>query len=139
MRPIAVVSVVVGLLSAIPMAGAQAEKPSDGCPPAASGFVLYPINNPGWTLGVDPVPSEGEEPLWDITLPGVIEVFGSLESAADALGFESVDALYEWVLAGWLSFDKNGDAMVCVQDMPNTPGIPPFIFNFIDNRASVPG
>jgi hypothetical protein len=34
--------------------------------------------------------------------------------------------------------DKNRDEILCFLDLPNTPGIPPFAFNVIDNTASVP-
>ena len=36
------------------------------------------------------------------------------------------------------TLDTNRDEILCVLDLPNTPGIPPFAFNVIDNTASVP-
>jgi hypothetical protein len=36
------------------------------------------------------------------------------------------------------SLDTNRDEILCFLDLPNTPGIPPFAFNVIDNTASVP-
>jgi hypothetical protein len=44
----------------------------------------------------------------------------------------------EELLAFLVRFDKNQDEVLCFQDLPDTPGIPPFAFNVIDNTASVP-
>jgi hypothetical protein len=118
-------------------AGPAASDEERGCPPEASGFVLYPINDPDWMIG-DPLPAPGEEPIWDITVAGTLEVFPSLEEAAEAFGFASVDELYEFALAGWLSVDTNADSSVCIQDFPVTPGLPPYVFNFVDNHTRVP-
>jgi hypothetical protein len=59
-----------------------------------------------------------------------VELFESLQAGLDALGFVDVDEVYGFVLGGWLSWDKNGDSLVCTQDMPDTNGHPAFIFNF---------
>ena len=34
------------------------------------------------------------------------------------------------------STDKNGDGLVCMKDLPDTPGIPPFVTQLMDNVAS---
>ena len=99
--------------------------------------MLYPINNPNWTT-TDPVPGPAEEPLWDLTVGGLVEVFGSVEAAAGALGFGSVSELYAFVLALWLDLDKNDDTFVCIQPLPEVSQIPPYFFNGIDNNAHVP-
>jgi len=114
---------------------AHAAPTPGGCPPAASGFVLYSING---EVG-DPAPAPGVEPLWDVTVVApFIEVFGSLQAGIETLGFADADELYSFVIGGWLRFDHNGDSKVCVQDFPNTNGLPAFIWNFIDNNAKVP-
>ena len=39
--------------------------------------------------------------------------------------------------AGWNAFDKNNDGMLCVMDLPDTPGdLGGWIFNVIDNTAA---
>jgi hypothetical protein len=131
-RSILVLLVVSSMFVALPSHAASAP---GGCPPAASGFVLYPING---EVG-DPAPAPGVEPLWDVTVVApFIEVFGSLQAGIDALGFADADDLYAFVIGGWLRFDHNGDSKVCVQDFPNTNGLPAFIWNFVDNNAKVP-
>jgi hypothetical protein len=35
--------------------------------------------------------------------------------------------------------DKNDDDLVCVKDLPDTPGSPSYIRNVVDNTASTPG
>jgi hypothetical protein len=34
-------------------------------------------------------------------------------------------------------YDTNSDGNVCIQDLPDTPGTPSYIANFIDNTANV--
>jgi D-serine deaminase-like pyridoxal phosphate-dependent protein len=36
------------------------------------------------------------------------------------------------------SVDANRDEIVCSRDLPDTPAIPPFISNVLDNKARVP-
>jgi hypothetical protein len=131
-RSILVLLVVSSMFVALP---AHAASTPGGCPPEASGFVLYPING---EVG-DPAPAPGVEPLWDVTVVApFIEVFGSLQAGIDALGFADADDLYAFVIGGWLRFDHNGDSKVCVQDFPNTNGLPAYIWNFVDNNAKAP-
>jgi hypothetical protein len=44
-------------------------------------------------------------------------------------------AFFEGLFA---SFDKNGNGLVCLKDLPDTPGIPPFVTQLADDvsRAS---
>lgn len=126
------------IVASLPLFGAapaMAGSPGD-CPPSPSGFVMYPING---EIG-DPAPTtSGIEQLWDDTIVGPFtEVFGSLEAGLEAFGFESADELYAIVLAEWLSIDKNGDSNLCLKDLPNTPGTPPWVFNADDNNAKPP-
>lgn len=38
---------------------------------------------------------------------------------------------------GWAKFDKNGDDVLCVKDVPDTPGhLGSWIFNVVDNIAN---
>jgi hypothetical protein len=45
-----------------------------------------------------------------------------------------IDAL----LAALQGFDKNDDDLVCVKDLPDTPGSPSFVRNVVDNTANTP-
>jgi hypothetical protein len=72
---------------------------------------------------------------------------GGCPPAFDALTFaEAIELAHETgapgtdeeLLAILVSLDKNQDEVLCFQDLPDTPGIPPFFFNVIDNTASVP-
>jgi hypothetical protein len=52
-----------------------------------------------------------------------------------ALGYPLTREELEAALRG---VDQNGDETVCSLDLPDTPVIPPFISNMLDNTASVP-
>jgi hypothetical protein len=52
-----------------------------------------------------------------------------------ALGYPLTPEELEAALRG---VDQNGDEIVCSLDLPDTPVIPPYISNMLDNRASVP-
>jgi hypothetical protein len=43
------------------------------------------------------------------------------------------------LLAHLQGLDKNGDNLVCVKDLPDTPGSPSFVRNVVDNTANTPG
>ena len=58
----------------------------------------------------------------------------SIGESADLLLAEGFPATRQEIIEGLSRFDKNGDALVCVMDFPDTPGNPSFVFNFIDNR-----
>jgi hypothetical protein len=120
----------------LPTWHAQASPGVGACPPGATGFVRYPIVG---EIG-DPAPARGEEPLWDMAEDGVLaEGFSSLEEFIEFFGFESVDDLYTFALAGWLEVDKNGDRLVCVREFPpQQNGSPAYYFLFRDNVAQVP-
>jgi hypothetical protein len=130
MRRIFVV-VTVAALSALGITPAFAA----GCPSKASGFVPYPIHG---SLG-DPAPAPGVEPLWDSLVAGAGEEGVTVEELAASLGLD-VNGLYNFALAGWLGFDKNGDRTVCVRPFPDeSQGKPAYFFNFIDNNAAASG
>jgi len=72
------------------------------------------------------------EAWWERTVEGT-EFEGV--TAVD-LGFDSEDALYEFVtVAQWAELDKNGDGLLCMKDGPNTPGFPDYLFIGVDNNA----
>ncbi len=49
-----------------------------------------------------------------------------------------VPASDEELLAHFASLDKNGDENLCLANLPDTPGIPSYGVNLIDNTARVP-
>jgi hypothetical protein len=51
------------------------------------------------------------------------------------LGYPLTPEELEAALRG---LDQNQDEIVCSLDLPDTPAIPPFISNVLDNKASVP-
>ena len=52
-----------------------------------------------------------------------------------ALGYPLTPEELEAAIRG---VDANRDEIVCSLDLPDTPVIPPFISNMLDNKASVP-
>ena len=105
------------------------------CPPAVSGFRLYPVVG---SVG-DPAPDPGDDPLWDLLASSAAEEGLTLQDLVVLSGSGTLDGLYAFVIGGWLHVDKNGDRMVCVQRFPeNQQGKPAFFWNFIDNNAQVP-
>jgi len=62
----------------------------------------------------------------------------SIEQAVEikiALGYPLTPEELEAALRG---VDQNRDEIVCSLDLPDTPVIPPYISNMLDNVASVP-
>jgi hypothetical protein len=137
MRRILVLVVLAVGLPAVGLLGAgvspAAASVGRACPADASGFVMYQIHgSPG-----DPAPAPGAEPLWDILVAGAEQEGLTVEGLADSLGLD-VNGLYNFALGGWLGLDKNGDRNVCVRKFPQqSQGQPAYLFNFIDNNASV--
>ena len=109
---------------------ASAEQPTD-CPASQSGFTPFEITG---TIG-DPRPAPGEEPLWDQFVAGVLsEGFATIEEFAATHDFESVDALYDFVLAGWLDVDRNANRLVCNRPFPpQQRGFEAYFFLFRDD------
>jgi hypothetical protein len=52
-----------------------------------------------------------------------------------ALGYPLTPQELEAAIRG---VDKNQDEIVCSLDLPDTPVIPPFISNMLDNKSSAP-
>lgn len=42
------------------------------------------------------------------------------------------------LLAALQGIDKNDDDLVCVKDLPHTPGSPSYVRNVVDNTAHAP-
>lgn len=133
MRRSVVASAVVGLVLAIAFAPLASADIIRTCPAEESGFVRYEIHG---QIG-NPAPDPGDEPLWDRFAIDAVTAFGSLEALIEAFGFESEADLYAFLLGGWYGWDKNGDDHICIQDFPDTPGTPAYIWNGIDNSARV--
>lgn len=70
-------------------------------------------------------------------MEGIAEAGLTVEESASLFGFGSVDAFRSWVITGVLAdWDKNGNGYVCIADLPNTPGLPGYIFNATDDNSS---
>jgi hypothetical protein len=128
---------VIATLGAIvfPFGGLASAAPGD-CPPAASGFVAYPVVG---SAG-DPAPDPGDDPLWDLLASSAAEEELTLQDLVVLSGSGTLDGLYALVVGGWLGWDRNGDQMICVQRFPaQQQGKPAFFWNVIDNNAQVSG
>ena len=109
------VSIVVAL--AVP---AVASKPSSDCPAEASGWVR--VDGEGW---------------WEATVAGILEEGLTVEGEAERFGFgDDVDAFKAAVIENIFFFDKNDNGYICMQDLPNTPGLGAFIINAVDDMSS---
>jgi hypothetical protein len=67
--------------------------------------------------------------------PGFIDDAFTLEEAlAYKVGLPTGSV--EYFTGYFASTDKNGDGLVCMKDLPDTPGIPPYVTQLMDNVAS---
>jgi hypothetical protein len=121
------------LVSAAP---AVAAPPSKSCPPGASGYVAVPVDW-AWQSG-DGLPAAGDDPAWDFALAGFVAEGLTAEEVAALFGFGSVEELYGFALDDRRAIDRDANGWVCLKDLPDTPGIPAFIFQFVDDRAAAP-
>jgi hypothetical protein len=119
------------VLSAPAVLGA---KPANTCAAEASGYFL--VDRDLW---------------WDVTVAGfeaegipVYEADGTTFTAefnAFAADFGLIDgAGLEAFVRGpqWDAFDHNANGLTCMKRRPNTPGNPAYLFNGVDDQASVP-
>ena len=60
----------------------------------------------------------------------------TLDEAADLLLRQGVPASRDEVLARLAEVDRNADRRLCFKDLPDTPGIAPYAYNYRDNRRS---
>jgi len=115
-------------------APAAAAPPSKSCPPGSSGYVAVPVDW-AWKFG-DGLPAADADPAWDLALTGFAAEGLTAEEVAALFGFGSVEELYGFALDDRRAIDRDANGWVCLKDLPDTPGIPAFIFQFIDDRAA---
>ena len=117
------------VLLALPSA-ALAAPPGGACPAANSGWVR--VDREAW--------------WFDWTVPGFaqegIDVYDGEEFSAEFeqfardFGFESAQALMDWVLGEqWATLDLNENDFLCIKDAPNTPGYPGYLFLGKDDKV----
>lgn len=72
--------------------------------------------------------------------PGFIDDAFTLGNAlaykAQAYQDELPEEVVEYFTGYFATTDKNGDGLVCMKDLPDTPGIAPFVTQLMDNVAS---
>ena len=115
-------------------ASVAAAPPPKSCPPGASGYVAVPVDW-AWKFG-DGLPPAGDDPAWDRALAGFAAEGLTAEEVAALFGFASVEELYGFALDDRRAIDRDANGWVCLKDLPDTPGIPTFIFQFVDDRAA---
>jgi hypothetical protein len=106
--------------------------PVGSCPPGKWMESTFPLD---WQPG-DPTDPNGENLILQSGVAGLVAVFGSLEAAMAAFGFESFDAFYAEIAdPGFNKADHNGDGVLCFELYPATSNNPPYTQNTIDNTA----
>lgn len=113
---------------------AVAAKPSTGCPAAASGYFLVD-RDLWWDITVDGFEAAGIPVYEDdgVTFTAEFDAFAAEFGLVDGAGLE--DFVRN---AQWEAFDHNDNGLTCMKRRPITPGIPAFVFNGVDDQASVP-
>lgn len=111
---------VVFLVSLSAPMAALASKPGENCPASPSAYV--DVDADGW---------------WAGTVAGIEDGGLSLEEVAEVLGYASVAEMEAGIKESIIStFDKNGNGIICMGDLPNTPGNPAYLFRVIDDNSS---
>ena len=87
-------------------------------------------------LGLTAAPSEAVKPTGVCSRAFDMTTFEEALVLAHETGVPVPDEELLMVLAG---VDRNQDEVLCFKDMPDTPGLPSFFMNVVDNTASVPG
>ena len=59
----------------------------------------------------------------------------TLSQGADLMISQDVPATRDKVLARLAEVDRNADGRLCFKDLPETPGIAKYTFQYVDNRA----
>ncbi len=80
-------------------------------------------------------PSGATKPVGVCPPPFDQQTFAEALVVAHETGVPASD---EELLAVFMSLDTNGDENLCFMNFPDTPGIPSWAVNIIDNTASVP-
>lgn len=120
MRKTVVALVTISMLLLVTAPALAKGKPVNGCPASASGWVL--VDGEGW---------------WAATVEGFAQEGLTAEEAAAEFGFTDVEEFKEWVIVGaFTGIDKDGNGLVCMQDLPNTPGLPGYLINIVDDNSS---
>jgi hypothetical protein len=60
----------------------------------------------------------------------------TVAASADLLLSQGSPLTYDQLVSSLSALDRNGDRTLCVMDLPNTPGLPPYVYNFVDNRVA---
>jgi hypothetical protein len=120
-RSIAVLAGVVLAASIVPSAVARSNV-GGGCASEASGFVR--VDAEGWWERTVDYGFGGDTGLAVEVLAPLIGVDATLQAVSGAI--------QDGIIATW---DKNGNGFVCWKDMQDTPGIPPWVFNGIDDSS----
>ena len=116
----------------LPIAPAQADKPSAGCPGNFQQSV-FPLD---YQIG-DPIDPDGLNLLVQLGIAGTIEEFGSLKAGLEAFGFDTFDEFYAAVVdPAYNRIDRNDDGILCFQPFPSQSNIPAYLANTIDNTAA---
>jgi hypothetical protein len=127
------VCTVVGALLAGSMSAASATKPSRGCDNDSWQTTVFPRD---WQPGED-FDLNGLNTLHEATLAGLIEDFGSLDAAIEALGLGDLDGIAAAELSGDLKYDKNMDGILCWKPFRGSSDVQPsYYFNVVDNTAN---
>ena len=128
------ITIAIAMVMSVVAASGSASAAPGSCPRSTSGFVRYEVvGSPG-----DSAPAAGEDALWDLLVEtAALEGF-TVEDFVEIEGLASLDEFYALVVTGWLGWDKNGDAMICVKRFPpHQQGAPAFAWNIIDNNAQI--
>ena len=81
-------------------------------------------------------PAPGVDEWWDMTLEGIAAEGLTVLQVAELFGLDSVDAFYEFVLAGILPVDENGNGIVCAKGWPpQQNGFPLYYFHVGDDKG----
>lgn len=88
------------------------------------------------SVALSAAPSEAAKPARVCPAPFDLMTFEQALVFAHETGVPTPDEELLVVLAG---IDRDQDEVLCFKAMPDTPGLPSFFVNVVDNRASVPG
>ena len=129
MKRLALSAAAVLMLAAVTAAPAAA-RPPYGCPAGASGYVRVDIDE-WWDRSVTGWAEEG------IAVYDGGGYSAAFDAWAQSVGFAHGAAVEAFVRgAQWDVIDKNGSGYACMKNLPNTPGLPGFIFEGVDDNAS---